>query len=80
MASHQEARAKLTNTQLNNLKFAAKNKAGTILRIIQKNFQDEELPHELFLTTRQTTKRKNVIAKNVLTDIKLSKARLSKMV
>ena len=38
------------------------------------------MPHELFLTTRQTTKRKNVIAKNVLTDIKLSKAQLSKMV
>ena len=27
----------------------AKNNAATKLRIIEKNFQDEELPHELFL-------------------------------
>ena len=33
-----------TNTQLNKLKSAAKNKTGTILRTM-KNFQDEELPH-----------------------------------
>ena len=46
MANYQEARVKLTNTQLNKLKFAAKNKTGTILRVNQKNFQDEELPHE----------------------------------
>ena len=46
MANYQEARVRLTNTQLNKLKFAAKNKTGTILRINQKNFQDEELPHE----------------------------------
>ena len=38
MANYQEARVKLTNTQLNKIKFAAKNKTGTILRINQKNF------------------------------------------
>ena len=53
MANYQEARLKLTNTQLNKLKSSAKNKTGTILRINKKNFQDEELPHELFLITRQ---------------------------
>ena len=46
MANHQEARVKLTNTQLNKLKSAAKNKTGTILGINKKNFQDEELAHE----------------------------------
>ena len=51
MANYQETRVKLTNTQLNNLKSAAKNSTGTILRINKENFQDEELPHELFLTT-----------------------------
>ena len=51
MVSYEEARVKLTNTQLNKLKSAAKNKTGTTLRITKKNFQDEELPHELFLTT-----------------------------
>ena len=58
MANYQEARVKLTNTQLNKLKSAAKNKTGTILRMNKKNFRDEELPHE-FLTTRQTTKIRN---------------------
>ena len=52
MVNYEEARVKLTNTQLNKLKSAAKNKTGTTLRITEKNFQGEELIHELFLTTR----------------------------
>ena len=74
MASYQEAKVKLTNTKLNKLKSAVKNKTGAILITNKKNFQDEEFPHELFLTTRQTTKIRNAFAKNMLTDIKLSKA------
>ena len=74
IANCQEAIVKLTNTQLNKLKSVAKNKAGTILRINQKNFQDKELPHELFLTTRQMTNIRNAFANNISTDIKLSKA------
>ena len=42
-------RVKLTNTQLNKLKSAAKNKTRTVLRITKKNFQDDALPHELLL-------------------------------
>ena len=80
MANYQEARVKLTNTQLNNLESAAKSKTGTILQINKKNFQDEELPHELFLTGRQTNKIRNVFANNMSTDIKLSKAQISKMI
>ena len=38
MANYQEARVMLTNTQLNKLKSAAKNKTGTILRLNKKNF------------------------------------------
>ena len=57
MANYQEAKVKLTNTQLNKLKSAAKNITGRILRLTKKNFKDEELPHELFLTARQTTKK-----------------------
>ena len=37
MANYQEARVKLTNTQLNKLKSTAKNETGTILRL-NKNF------------------------------------------
>ena len=56
MVNYQETRVKLTNTQLNKLKSPAKNKTGTIYRLNKKNFEDEELLHELFLTTRQTIK------------------------
>ena len=80
MANYQEARVQLTNTQLNKLKFAAKNKTGTILRLNKKNFEDEELPHELFLLTRQTTKIRNVVANNRSTNIKLIKAQTTKII
>ena len=40
-------RVKLTNTQLNKSKSATKNKTETILRLNEKNFEDEELQHEL---------------------------------
>ena len=73
MANYQEAWVKLTKTQLNKLKSAAKNKTRTILRLNKKEFEDEELPHEIFLTTRQTTKIRNAFANNVSTDIKLTK-------
>ena len=70
MSNYQEAIVKLTNEQLNKSKSAAKSKTGTILRLNKKNFKDEELPHELFLTTRQTTKIRNTFANNKTTDIK----------
>ena len=80
MVNYQEAWVKLTNTQLNKLKSAAKNKTGTIFRINTKNFEDEELTHELFLTTREATKIRNAFANNMSTDIKLRKAQLSKII
>ena len=80
MANYQELRVKPTNTQLNKLKSAAKNKTRTILTTNKKNFEDEGLPPELFLTTRQTTKIRNVFANNMSTDIKLSKAQISKII
>ena len=64
---------KLTNKQLNKIKSAAKNKTGPILWINKKNFQDEELQHKLFLTTRWITKIRNAFANNMSTDTKLSK-------
>ena len=53
-------------------------KAGTILRFNKTNFEDEELPHELFLTTTQTTKIRNALTNNMSTDIKLSKLKYLK--
>ena len=80
LANYQEATLKLTNTQLNKLKSAAKNKAGTILRINKKNVEDEELSHGLFLTTRQRIKIKSVFGNNMSTYINLSKAQISKII
>ena len=75
-------RVKPTNTQLNKLKSGAKIKAGTILnkeKLNKENFKDEELPQELFLTTRQTTKIRNAFANNMSTDMKHSKAQVSQI-
>ena len=77
MANYEEARIKLANIQLNKLKSAAKNRLGTTLRITKKNPQ---LPHELFLTTRQKTKIRNAFANKMLTNIILTKSQLSKMI
>ena len=38
------------------------------------------LPRELLLTTRQTTKLKNAIKSNLEADIKFSKAQISKII
>ena len=72
MVNYQEARIKITNTQLNKLKSAAKNNTGTTLKITKENFQDEELLQKLFLSTRQKTKIRNVFDNNMSIDIKLS--------
>ena len=46
----------------------------------KKNFQDEELPYKLFLTTRETSKIKNSFATNISKDVKLTKAQISKII
>ena len=38
------------------------------------------MPHELFLTTIQITKIRNAFANHMSTDIKLSKAQISKII
>ena len=43
-------------------------------------FNGNILPHELLLTTRQTTKLRNAIENNMSTDIKLRKAQISKII
>ena len=45
-----------------------------------KIFNGNNLPHELLLTTRQTTKLRNTIENNMSTDIKLSKAQICKII
>ena len=55
---------KLTNVQLNKFKKAVKSKERVTLRLGTKNFNKDELPHELLLTTRQNTKLRNAINNN----------------
>ena len=62
------------------LKTVVKNNEGTTLRISAKMFNSDNLPHELLLTTRQTTKLRNAIENNMSTNIKLSKAQISKII
>ena len=80
MLEYNTANAKLSNSQLNKLKSAIKNRQRTTLRISAKMFNSDNLPHKLLLTTRQTTKLRNAIENNMTTDIKLSKANLDSMV
>ena len=51
-----------------------------MFKLNEKNFEDEELPHELFLTTRQKTKRRNDFTNNISTDVKLSKAQIYQII
>ena len=80
MVEYTKVNVKLTNLQLSKLKTAVKSNEGATLRIGIKSFNKEELPHELLLTTRQSTKLRNAINNNSATDIKLSKAQIKKLI
>ena len=56
MFEYTKTNCKLTNAQINKLKKAVKSNKGASLRLGVKNFNKDELPHELLLTTRQNTK------------------------
>ena len=80
MTNYQETRFKLTNKELNKSKSSSKIKAGTILRITKKKFQDEELSYGLFLTTTHKTKMQNAVNNNISTNIKLSRVQIPKAI
>ena len=58
MVEYSKVNVKLTDAQLKKLKTAIKDKTGTTLRMNLKMLDGNDLPHELFLTTRQKTKLK----------------------
>ena len=76
MVEYSKINCKLTNLQLNKLKKVVKSKEGLTLRLSTINFNKNEVPHELLLTTRQNTKLRNALNNNSATDIKLSKAQI----
>ena len=73
MVEYSKVNVKLTET-------VVKDKIETTRKMIFKMLNGNDLPHELLLTTRQKTKLRNVFNNNMSTDLKLSKARISKIV
>ena len=66
--------------KLKKTKDAVKDNAGTTLRINLKMLNGNDLPHELLLTTRQKTKLRNAFNNNMSTDLKFSKAQITRMI
>ena len=75
MVEYNKINAKLTDTQLKKLKTAVKNKTETTLRMSLKMFNGNDLPHELLLT-----KLRYAFNNKMSTDIKPSKAQISKII
>ena len=80
MVEYTKINCKLTNVQLNKLKKSVKSNEGATLRLGIKNFNKDQLPHELLLTTRQNTKLRNAVNNNLATDIKISKPQIKKLI
>ena len=84
MTQYNSLNVKLSNSQLNKLKSAIKNKTDVILRLSSNmigNSDDKtNFSHELLLTNTQVTKLLKSFANRTSTDIKLSKTQLSKMI
>ena len=80
MVEYSKVNVKLSDTQLKKLKTAVKDKTETTIRMSFKMFDGNDLPHGLLLTTRQETKLRSSFNNNMSTDLKLSKAQISKII
>ena len=82
MTQYSSLNVKLSNSQFNKLKSAIKNKSEVVLRLSSNMIGDDEtnFPHKLLLTNRQVSNLRKTFTNKSSTDIKLSKAQLSKMI
>ena len=84
MTQYNSLNVKLSNSQLNKLKSAIKIETDVALRLssnmVGNSGDNTNFPHELFLTDRQVANIRKAFANNLSTDIKFSKAQLSKMI
>ena len=80
MVEYNKINVKSLDSQLNRLKSAVKNQAAATLRMNMKMLNENNLPQELLLTTREKNNLRNRFEKNISTDIKLSRARSSKII
>ena len=79
MVEYSNVNSKLTDAQLKKLKRAVKNKTNATLRMSLKIFNENDPPHELLLTIRQKTKIKDAFNNNMSTELRLSRAQISKI-
>ena len=80
MVEYSKMNVKLSDTQLKKLETATKNKTGSTLRMSLKMFDGNDLSHKLLFTTREKTKLRNALNSNMPTGLKLSKAKISKII
>ena len=80
MTEYNKVNVKLSVSQLDKLKNEVKNQTGVTLKMNVKMFEEKNLLHELSLTATQKTKLRNAFENNVLTDIKLPKTQISKII
>ena len=84
MTQYSILNVKLSNSKLSKLKSAITNENDVVLRIssnmVGNSNDNTNFPHELVLTNRQVKNIRKAFANHLSTDIKLSKAQLSKMI
>ena len=81
MTQYSSLNVKLSNSQLNKLNSAIKNKSDVVLRLSSNTIGDDEtnFPYRLLLTNRQVSNLCKAFTNKSSTDIKVSKTQLSKM-
>ena len=80
MVEYTKVSVKLSDSQIKKLKDAVKDNTETTLRISLKTFNDNDLRHELLLTTIHKTKIRNAFNNNMSTDLKLSKEQINEII
>ena len=77
MTQYNSLNVKLSNSQLNKLKSAIKNKTDVVLRLssnmIGNSGDNTNFPHELLLTNRQVANLRKAFAKNTSTVLNCQK-------
>ena len=83
MTQYNSLNVKLSNSQLNKLKFSIKNETEVVLRIssnmVSNSNDNTNFPHEFLLTNRQVANIRKAFANHSSIDIKLSKTLLGKL-
>ena len=82
MTQYNSLKVKLSNSQLHKFKSVIKNETEVVLRLSSNMIGDHEsnFPHKLLLTNRQVANLRKTFANKSSTDIKLSKAQISKRI